>query len=262
VTRAEGRYTVGPVARAMLVLQCVGASPEPISLKAICSDVRLPKTTVYRYLATLCASGVVHHDSQRALYTIDVGMLSMIRLGAGLRRLRDVCLPHMQQLADDFGETINLGVLDGIDVVYVEILEGRRAPKMQARVGGRDPNHATALGRAMLAFLPEAAWTDLIPPRLRKITTHTLDSVPGLLADLEMVKRRGYAEEVGESEADAACVAVPIRGGYGEVVAGLSLSAPAVRMTGPRPETIAAALTDATRKIGLTLAFERETAGP
>ncbi len=254
----ERRYRVAPVAKAMQVLQCVGGSPEPMSLKAIANYVELPKTTVFRYLWTLRECGVVSHDAERDLYAMDIRMLSMIRLGTGLRRLREVSLPYMQSLEERFEETVNLGVLDGTDVVYIEIVESRRSLRMQARVGGRDPSYATALGKAILAFLPEQVRVDVIPPRLRKLTPQTLDNLAKLTADLDEVKRRGHAEEFGESEDGAACIGVPVFDERGEAVAGISIAGPDIRMTQARIAEIAPVLTETARKIGLTLALKRE----
>src|SRR5262249_12062381 len=120
-------YVVKPVERAIRVLQCAGAASSPLSLKEISARVGLPKTSVFRYLQTLRAGGLIAHDADRDLYRVGAGILSLVPQGGGLQRLREIALPHMRSLQRRFNETVNLGIVEGVNVVYIEIIESKRA---------------------------------------------------------------------------------------------------------------------------------------
>src|SRR5689334_20012896 len=115
-------YIVKPLQKAIEVLKCVGQNPEPMALKEIAARVRLPKTTVLRYLRTFEAAGMIVHELPRDVYRIDIRLLGMIDLGSEVERLRRICLPHMSKLQRVSGETVSLGVIEGADIVYLEII--------------------------------------------------------------------------------------------------------------------------------------------
>jgi DNA-binding IclR family transcriptional regulator len=229
-----------------------------MTLKEICARVGFPKTTVFRYLQTLHAAGLVAHDPAEDLYRIDVGILSLVPRGGSLQRLRDIALPHMRALQERFNETVNLGTVEGNSVVYVEIIESRRSLRMQARVGGRDPIHTTAIGKAILAHLPDKLGRQILPPSLRKRTTRTVATILALARELEQVVALGYAEEEGENEEGAACIGAPIFAEGSAVIAGLSVSAPATRLSADRRRQIAPILLATARRISTTLGFRSE----
>jgi hypothetical protein len=99
------KYIIQPVWRAIQVLQCAGSAPSPLSLKEISGRGGLPKTSVFRYLQTLKACGLIAHDADRDLYRIDAGILSLIPQSGGLQRLREIALPHTRALRRRFNET-------------------------------------------------------------------------------------------------------------------------------------------------------------
>jgi IclR family transcriptional regulator, KDG regulon repressor len=249
-------YIVKPVEKAIQVLRCVSVAPSPMSLKEITSRVNLPKTTVFRYLHTLRACGLIAHDCEGDLYRVDSGILSLAPQTGGLQRLREIAVPFMQALRKRWNETVNLGVVEGANIVYVEIFESHRALRMQARVGRRDPVHTTAIGKAILAHLPEDLAHQILPPRLRKRTAYTISSAANLARELELARTVGYASEEGENEEGASCIGAPIFDERNKVAAGLSISAPAARLTASMRQRMAPSLIDAARRISTTLGFQ------
>lgn len=223
-------YIVQPVYKALQVLRVLGDERRALALSEICYRVDLPKTTVFRYLQTLSACGFVMHDPDTDLYRIG---LRVWELGQSVHeplRIRDLALPALRDLRDQFNETVNLGVLDGPEVVYLEIIESRRSLRMQAQLGGRDPVYSTALGKAMLAFLPESRWPAHLPPSLAPRTDRTVVSLAGLRQTLAQARERGFALDDEENEEGARCIAAPVFNHQGQVTAAVSLSAPANRM--------------------------------
>jgi IclR family acetate operon transcriptional repressor len=223
-------YIVQPVYKALQVLRCLGDERRELALSEICYRVDLPKTTVFRYLQTLCACGFVTHDHDTDLYRIG---LRVWELGQSVHeplRIREVALPAMRELRDHFNETVNLGVLDGPEVVYLEIIESRRSLRMQAQLGGRDPAYSTALGKAVLAFKPEEQWSAHLPTVLEPRTARTVTSFAKLHQSIAQVRERGFALDDEENEEGARCIAAPVFNHLGQIAAAVSLSAPASRM--------------------------------
>jgi len=234
-------YIVQPVYKALQVLRCLGEERRELALSEICYRVDLPKTTVFRYLQTLCACGFLTHDPNTDLYRIG---LRVWELGQSVHeplRIRELALPSMRELRDRFNETVNLGVLDGLDVVYLEIIESRRSLRMQAQLGGRDPIYSTALGKAVLAFKQEDQWSTHLPPELAPRTERTVTAPDKLRQSLVRVRECGYAFDDEENEDGARCIAAPIMNHAGQVLAAISLSAPASRMSDRLVAKIAAA---------------------
>jgi DNA-binding IclR family transcriptional regulator len=224
-------YIVQPVYKALQVLRVLGDERRELALSEICYRVDLPKTTVFRYLQTLCACGFVTHDPNTDLYRIG---LRVWELGQSVHeplRIRELALPAMRDLRDQFNETVNLGVLDGPEVVYLEIIESRRSLRMQAQLGGRDPVYSTALGKAVLAFLPEDQWPGHLPPTLSPRTDHTTTALGKLRQQLMQTRDRGFALDDEENEEGARCIAAPIFNQQRQATAAVSLSAPASRLT-------------------------------
>src|SRR5688572_10095526 len=112
-------YLVKPVYKALHVLIALGDEHRPLTLTEICHQVRLPKTTVFRYLHTLVQCGFVAHDRQADMYHLGARLFELGQLAGAQLRIRDIALPVMTELRDLFNETVNLAILDGFVVVYV-----------------------------------------------------------------------------------------------------------------------------------------------
>jgi IclR family acetate operon transcriptional repressor len=224
-------YIVQPVYKALQVLRVLGDERRELALSEICYRVDLPKTTVFRYLQTLCVCGFVTHDSNTDLYRIGLRVWELGQTVHEPLRIRELALPAMRELRDQFNETVNLGVLDGPEVVYLEIIESRRSLRMQAQLGGRDPVYSTALGKAVLAFLPEEQWPGHLPSMLAPRTDHTTTALGRLRQQLMQTRERGFALDDEENEEGARCIAAPIFNHQRQAAAAVSLSAPASRLT-------------------------------
>jgi IclR family acetate operon transcriptional repressor len=238
----ESRYVVRAAARVLDILDLLKNSPDGESMSEIASSVDLPKSSVFRYLATLESRGYVEQDPDTGVYRFGLALL------LSHPRYRQILAarakPHLEKLRDRFQETINLAVLDGNRITYLEIVESRRAMRFAARPGDRDPIHSSALGKAIASTLDEARVREMLATEgMPKRTPHTITDVDALLSELSVVRRRGYALDNRENEEDGRCVAVPIPGAA--TPAALSLSAPAVRMSLDEVGEVADALIEA-----------------
>ncbi len=227
-----------------------------MALTEICHLVRLPKTTVFRYLCTLRECGFVVYDPETDLYWLGLRIFELGQAVSEQLQVRKFALPIMGELRDRFNETVNLGVLDGSNVVYVEMMESRRSLRMQAALGSRDPVYSTALGKALLAFMPEEEWSNHLPEKLMMRTANTLTSYSSLKQDLIRTRIRGFSLDREENEEGAHCIGAPIFDHLGQVIAALSMSAPARRLTGTMEEEVAEAVMQATATISRYLGYQ------
>ena len=247
----EQPYVVKPVYKALQVLITLGDEHRPLTLTEICHLVRLPKTTVFRYLQTLAHCGFVTHDRQADMYHLGARLFELGQLAGQQLRIRDVALPVMSELRKRFNETVNLGILDGYDVVYVEMVESHHSLRMQATLGSRDPAYSTALGKAILAFTEEPARH--LPTRLMPRTLFSLHTRAGVLQALANVRQLGYALDDQENEDGARCVGAPIFEYPGRVTAAISVSAPASRLGREQVSQVADAVKEAAALISRQL---------
>jgi IclR family acetate operon transcriptional repressor len=167
-----------------------------------------------------------------------------------LQVLSERARPVMERLRDHFGETVNLAVLEGNRIAYVEILESARTMRLAARVGDRVPVHSSALGKAICATLTDDEVVAILRAEgMPRMTANTITRVEDLLAALDIVRSVGHALDDREHEEDGRCVAAAITGSG--VPAAVSLSAPAVRFSLGDVGPVADALMQAAREIGL-----------
>ncbi|HMN28321.1 MAG TPA: IclR family transcriptional regulator [Caldilineaceae bacterium] len=249
----NSNYLVKPVDKALQVLTLLAEAGRDLSLKDVCIRTGLPKTTAFRYLYTLATHGYVTHDGNADLYRLGPRSWQLGQSAGQFGRLLEVALPLMETLRDRFDETVNLGVLNHTNVVYLGMVESRRTLRMQAQIGSHDPAYATSLGKAILAFLPSEQWLTHLPARLTPRTDHTLLTRPALRQDLELTRQRGYALDQGENEEGACCIGAPIFDHYNRVIAAVSVSAPSSRLPTSRIEEVANVVIQTAGKIAAAL---------
>lgn len=228
----DHRYMVAPVRKALQVLDELAASDRPMTLAELAARAALPKTTAYRYLYTLRAGGFVNLDAASDAYTIGGRLALSVAPSTSVAALKLSAQPLMRRLQRRFNETVNLGMLNGPDIVYVDMVGSTRSLRMQATIGSTDPAHATAIGKAILSRLPPAELDGALPRRLSAVTVNTITGQDALLRDLEQARRRGYATDLEENELGARCVAVAVPPQAGaSCFAAVSVSGPAQRVT-------------------------------
>jgi DNA-binding IclR family transcriptional regulator len=188
------------------------------------------KATSSRLVATLAERGLVERDPITDKYRLGFGLIRLAGAAmAGLDLVR-TAHPVLEDLAERTRETVNLGVLSGDAVVYVDQIAGTRAIVNVSWVGRRAPLHCTSNGKVLLASLPEAEQDRLLDRPLERPTSHTIVDLVTLRSQLREIEVRGYAQTLEEVEEGLNAVAAPVRQADGEVVAALSVSGPAFRM--------------------------------
>jgi DNA-binding IclR family transcriptional regulator len=245
-TETPAPYSIRAVDRALDVLDVLRAHPRGASLAEVARATDLPRSSAFRYLAALEARGYVARDGGARPYRLGPAFAGG---DSRLQVLATAARPLLEELRDRFRETINLGVLDGNCVMYLDVLESPMAIRFAARSGDRDPIHSTALGKALAAQLPEAEVRRILAAEgMAALTPRTITEPEDFLRQLVVVRKKGYAHDSGENEEHGGCVAVAITGV--EVAAALSLSAPTARLAPTGTDEIAEALRQTAARIG------------
>src|SRR5215475_2146545 len=190
---AEDRdYTVRAVDRVCAILDLLQGSIEGTSLVDVAHATELPKSSAWRYLWTLENHRYVERSPESGLYRLGLGFVGT--QSRQVEALRQRALPWLEELRDAFGETLNLGILDGDGVIYLEIVESRRGVRLAARRGDRDPIHSTALGKAISAHLPESRVREILEHTgMPSQTDATITNAEDYFSELEKIRRSGYA---------------------------------------------------------------------
>jgi IclR family acetate operon transcriptional repressor len=243
-------YSIRAVGRVLDVLDVLRARPRGASLSQIARGARLPRSSAFRYLATLEARGYVERDGGDSVYRLGSAFLGD---GPELRALADAARPLLEALRDRFHETINLGVLEGSNVAYLEVLESPMAMRFAARPGDRDHVHSTSLGKALMAELPDGDVRRILSAEeMVAVTPRTITDPDEYLRQLAPVRENGFALDYGENEEHGGCVAVAIAGAA--VPAAISLSAPIARLSPAGIEEVASALRETASRVAQELA--------
>jgi len=228
----SSNYRVESVARGLAVLSSFSEQSPTLSLTDIARRLKLNKTTAFRFLSTLEELGYLQRDKQTKLYRPG---LEVLRLGFvvlnGLE-VRDVAGPLLRQLVADVEETVNLAVLDGHEVVYIDRVGSKHMVNVYRPVGSRLPVYCTSTGKALLAFLPPKE-LEIVLQAITWIpyTEKTLVTPEALKENLAVVRQRGFAESAGEMIPELSAVAAPIRQHNGQVVAVVNISVPSHRIS-------------------------------
>ena len=219
---------VSAAVRALAVLERLSRQ-RIIGLEDLSRDIKLAKPTVYRFLLTLQELGYVRRaDGDRWAITLklfNVGSRALDHLD-----LHSAARPIAEELSEELGETVHMGVLEGDSAVYVLKIESRYTIRMFSRVGRRIPLYCTAIGKVLLAFSKEEERESALKGvRLLAFTKKTLSTRPALYAELARIREQGFALDDEEHEEGIHCIGAPIFDHTGSVVATISVSWPGFR---------------------------------
>jgi len=213
--------------RAFQLLEHLADGGGELTLSELSERSGLPMPTIYRLMRTLVNGGYIRQQPSKQ-YSLGP---RLIRLGdlAG-RLLGTWARPALAELVDEVGETANMAVLEGDEVVYVAQVPSRHSMRMFTEVGRRVQPHCTGVGKALLAQLPVPAAQAIIERTdMVSHTPHTLTDPAALMAELDRIRTQGYALDDEEQELGVRCVAVSVIGA--PAPAALSVSGPSGRMT-------------------------------
>lgn len=224
-------YSIRSVQRVCDILDLLQSNSGGLRLMDFAAASDLPKSSLFRYLATLESRGYVERDDD-GVYLIGLS-LGGERLETLTRRL----LPPLEQLRDEIGETVNLGVLDGSRIAYLQVLESPHSIRNAPRSDEREYVHSTALGKVLCAGRPrESIEAILRHEGMPQQTRNTITDVDDYLEELRLTRRRGFALDDEENELGGRCIAVLVPGT--KLPVAVSLSAPTSRFPREKVEPL------------------------
>ncbi|MEV2217770.1 IclR family transcriptional regulator [Streptomyces sp. NPDC050997] len=224
---------VQSVDRAVSVLEILARHGE-VGVTEIAEELDVHKSTAFRLLGVLENRGLVAQAKDRGKYYLGAGVLRLAGAAAVRLDVSQEGVPVCRELADELGETVNIGVLD--DDAAVNIMQARGPASVTAQnwLGRRTPLHATSSGKVLLAHLPPTLREGLLARSLPRFTERTITGTSALRGELEAVVEQGYAVTIEELELGLAAAAAPIRAHDGKVIAAISVSGPVYRMNSDR----------------------------
>lgn len=222
---ADRKASSGTVRKALKVLDQVADFERPVRLGEIIESSEFPKGTVYRMLQTLRAEGLLTYDEFKQTYSLGYRLVRMAHTAWSQFSLAPIARLHIDALSESVGETIHVAQLASAQVLYVDKRNAKRPVEMFSQAGKVGPAYCTGVGKAMLAYLPEAEINSALDQQsYHAFTPKTVTSRKQLSAVLAQIKEQGFAFDDEEHEPGIICVAVPILTLTGSVLGALSIT--------------------------------------
>ncbi len=238
--------------KAMRVLLLFSAERPEMGATDVARLVGWPRSSVARLLAAMHRSGFLDRDELTGRFRIGLRLAAFGAIAADATSLQRLAQPELEELAKRSGETANISVLSGGEVVNVGLVLSPRPIKHMGWIGRRMPVHATAAGKALVAWRDEEL-PRIVRPPLRRCTSRTITRLDDLRDELARVRARGWSSAYGELEDDLVGVGAPIRDHLGAVVACVTISAPLFRVERSRLPEIGAMVRAAADRVSTAL---------
>ncbi len=242
----EGKSTVRSVDRALDILLCFTLRTD-WAMTEIAEQVSLHKSTVHRMLATLEEKGFIERDPATERYHLG---LKVWELSANLSRTDDqatIWLPEMVRLRDTLGETVSIYVRDGMERIRIQAVQSNEPIRRVAPVGARLPLYAGASSKVLIAYAEPTLQQMLLE---NDVFQQNIPSQDTYKKQLDELVEQGYATSIEERESGVAAISSPIFDRLGTLVAALSVSGPASRLTAERMKDYAAVMIESAKKMG------------
>lgn len=259
----DSPYRVQVIDRVLSVLEVLASAEPAVTLVELSKRLRLPKSTVLRLLMVLESHRFVEKDARSGAYRLGLKLFELGSKAIARLNVSSLAKPHLERLVFTAGETAFVCVLDDGEALSLERVESSRTVRVPSTIGWRGPAHCTAVGKALLAFWPDADLNALVKKRkLRAYTPSTITTLTRLRRELQLVRERGYAVDNEEMEEGLKCVAAPIREHSGKVVASLGILSPAFRLPDEKIPRLAVSVMDEANELSAELGHrvELETA--
>ena len=259
---AQSPYQVQVLDRALAILQVLSTEGPDLSLGEISEKLELHKSTVHRLIMVLERHKLIERNSVNGRFRLGLKLFELGTRAVSQLDLRERARPVLERLVLETSETVHLCVLDDIEVVYLDKIEPARSVRMASTVGRRNPTYCTAVGKAILAWLPEAQVEAIVRKQgLKAITANTITSFLELKTELAAIRDRGYAVDNEEIEEGLRCVGCVVRDFSNAPVAAISVSGPAFRLTREKIKSISRPVVAAANSLSAELGFKQQRIG-
>lgn len=233
--RNSSAHTVQSVERTLDILEALARAGRPVTLSELSHEVGLHVSTVHRLLATLIERGYARQEAGSGRYTVGSRLLELASGVTDQIDVRAEARPILEKLSSQIGETANLSVRSGDNLVYIDQVQTERLVRMFTRVGSSAPLYCTGAGKLFLAYAGSDNFEHefnryLLENRLEPRTSQTIIKPQALREELRRIRERGYSFDNEEMEEGVICVAAPIFDRSGQIAAAISVSGPSSRL--------------------------------
>ena len=226
---------VQSLTRGLSLLEALATAESGLSLTDLARKVELAPSTAHRLLATLEKMGYVYQGGDLARWYVG---LHAFTVGSSFLANRDFVAqshPYLRRLMEQSGETANLGILDGTEAVFIDQVQCRETMRTIVKLGSRVPLHASGVGKAIFAALPDEQIDAIVKVKgLPRITANTITSPETMWASIRVIRQRGYSFDDEEHLPGTRCVASPIYDEHADALGALSLAGPLSRLPDDR----------------------------
>ena len=249
------KYNITALQRGLRLLQLFAQSERGLTTMQVARLTGLPISTAHRFLVNLESSGFLNCNAS-GVYHLGLGCFAVGQAALGQLDIRRLSLPYLLGLNQQTRETIHLTVRHGLTAVYVEKIDSPEHLRIHSRIGAAVPLYCTAVGKVMLAYMPDQEREQVLRQLdLKRMTANTAGSLQELQTELQRVRKNGYACDLEEHELHIRCIAAPIRNHEGAVQSSLSVTAPVVRMPVTRLRQLAPLIQEAGLRISTDLGY-------
>ncbi len=218
-------YLNKSVINAFKIIECFDRENSLLTSQEISEMTDLNPSYAWRLILTLEHCGYLKQCCDGKRYRLHLKGLSLARVILNTFKVRLAALPHLQELSQEVKMNTSLGVLDNDEIVYVIRIPSPSVPDVYSHIGKRAPLYCTALGKILLASLPDEERDELISQiNFVKLTSNTIDNEEELINQIEKIKEQKYALDDSEYYSDAKCLAVPLSDNTGKAIAAISIS--------------------------------------
>lgn len=253
-------YRAQVLARSLQILDLLAESREELGPTALAAHLSLHRSTIHRLLIVLEHHRLVQRDPIEGKYRLGMKLFELGNRAVAQLDLRQRAEPFLRKLVEQTGEDAHVCILDGTEMLSIANVEGTWKLRTPITIGRRTPVYCTSVGKALIAFLPDAALDLLIEKiQFKRYTDRTLMSPTALRAELARVRQRGFAIDNEEIEAGLRCVGVPIRNHTGQVAAAVSIAGPVFRFKKDRLPGLVRAVLLTARDLSNEIGYVRQS---
>ncbi|WHX42677.1 IclR family transcriptional regulator [Mesobacillus sp. AQ2] len=245
------------VERALKIMDLFDERERELSITEISKRMNLHKSTVHSLLKTLQEQRYISQNEENGKYRLGLKLFERGNMVLSDLDLRKVARYHLEKLSSTTNLTVHLVILDGQEGIYIDKVEGSGVTVLYSRIGRRVPVHTSAVGKSLISMKNEAELDQFLENyQYTKQTPKSISSKEELLEEIDHVRSAGYSVDNEENEPGIFCLAVPIKNYSGKVVAGISMSMPAAKVTEEIREQYVGLLKECSTSISKELGYE------
>lgn len=252
------RQHVQAVDRALQILEILKDRPRGIGVTELSEILGVSKSTAHRLLTTLESKDFVRKDNNDK-YLLGLALIELGKIVLNRLDIKDLFHPYLEELGKETNETTHLAIYDDIHVVYIDKIESEQTLRMFSNIGKRGPMYCTGIGKAILAFLPDEE-IERILDRIDfvKYTHNTIVDRDELLKEFKWIRKHGYAIDDEEHELGIKCAAAPIFDLNGQVIAGVSVAGPSIRLADDKFQKVVDLVLEKSKEMSRILGYKKD----